>query len=87
MIGSILISLMIVFNQLKLVQRLLLNSPLLVASLRGPCWGFYYSSCTSTIYIDHLNDKLSFSAYLLMTLIFYTLIEILIRLRELSMPN
>ena len=53
MIGSIRISL-IVFNQLKLVQRSLLNSPRLVASLKGPCWGLYYSSCTSTIYVDHL---------------------------------
>ena len=53
MIGSIRISL-IVFNQLKLVQRSLLNSPRLVASLKGPCWSLYYSSCTSTIYVDHL---------------------------------
>ena len=84
MIGSIRFSL-IVFNQLKLVQRFSLNSPRLVASLKGPCWGLHYSSCTSTIYVDHLiNCRFT---YLLMILTFYVLIEILISLEELSMPN
>ena len=41
MIGSIRISL-IVFKQLKLVQRFLLNSLGLVASFKGPCCGLYY---------------------------------------------
>ena len=59
MIGSILISL-IVFNQLKLVQRFPLNSLRPVASLKGSCWGLYYSSCTSTIYVRRSSDKLSF---------------------------
>ena len=84
MIGSIRISL-IVFNQLKLVHRFLLNSPRLVASLKGPRWSLYYSSCTSTIYVDHLiNCRFT---YLLMILTCYILIEILIPLKELSMPN
>ena len=70
MIGSIRIS-PIVFNQLKLVERFLLNSPRLVASLKGPCWGLYNSSCTSTIYVDHLiNSRFT---YLLMILTCYML--------------
>ena len=84
MIGSIRISL-IVFNQLKLVERFLLNSLRLVPSLNGPCWGLYHSSHTSTIYVDHLiNCRFT---YLLMIPICYMLIEILIPLKELSMPN
>ena len=84
MIGSIRISL-IVFNQLKLVQRFLLNSLRFVASLKGPCWGFYYSPCTSTIDVDHLiNCRFT---YLLMILIRYMLVEILIPLKELAIPN
>ena len=84
MIGSIRISL-IVFNQFKLVQRFLLNSLRLVASLKGPCWGLYYSSYTSMIHVDHLiNCRFT---YLLMILICYMLIEILIPLKELPMPN
>ena len=72
-------------NQLKLVQRFLLNSLRPVVSFKGPCWGLYYSSCTSTIYVDHLiNCRFT---YLLMILICYMLIEILIPLKELSMPN
>ena len=60
MIGSILISL-IVFNQLKLVPRFLLDSQLLVTSLKGPCWGLY-----CLLFLSYVNDlyrsshKLSF---------------------------
>ena len=75
MIGSVLISL-IVSNQLKLVQRFLLNSLRLVVSLKGSCWGLYYSSCTSTIYVDHLIN--CHFTCLLMILICYMLAEILI---------
>ena len=84
MIGSIRISL-IAFNQLKLVQRFLLNSLRLVAYVKGPCWALYYCSCTSTIYVDHMiNCRFT---YLLMVLICYMMIEILIPLKELSLPN
>ena len=84
MIGSIRISL-IVFNQLKLVQRFLLTSLWFVVSLKGPCWGHYYSSCMSTIYVHHLiNCRF---IYLLMILICYILIKTLIPLKELSMSN
>ena len=84
MIGSVLISL-IASNQLKLVQRFLFNSLRLVVSFKGPCWGLYYSFCTSTIYVDHLIN--CHFTYLLMILFCYMMIEILIPLKELSMPN
>lgn len=76
---------LIVFNQFKLVQRFLLNSLRSVVPLKSLCWGLHYSSCTSTTYVDHLiNCRF---IYLLITLSCYMLIEVLIHLNELSMPN
>ena len=45
-----------------------------MASLKGPCRGLYYSSCMSTIYVDHLINC-DFT-YLPMILILYMLMSL-----------